>query len=254
MGQRTVKRVPLDFKWPRWKVWEGYRNPHPAPPRCNACGGSSLNPDTKRLFDTFPKWCRALTPDEIQALVDNGRLLPLTHERVPGKGWRKRADGRMPTMRDVLKHCTRPGFGWEVVSQIVLVRARATRLGVFGRCPACNAGWLPHPDPEVGKLHAAWKATEPPRGEGWQLWETTSEGSPVSPVFPTARKLARWCAKYATLFAEHKTTERVWLRLITGRDDIEAASRLALTVEAGKFAITPVCKLPRGPKKRKPRS
>lgn len=32
---------------------------------------------------------------------------------------------------------------------------------------------------------------EPPSGEGWQVWETVSEGSPVTPVFPTAESLAR---------------------------------------------------------------
>jgi len=26
---------------------------------------------------------------------------------------------------------------------------------------------------------------EPPAGDGWQLWETVSEGSPISPVFKT---------------------------------------------------------------------
>jgi hypothetical protein len=36
----------------------------------------------------------------------------------------------------------------------------------------------------------AWKPAEPPAGEGWQLWETASEGSPVSPVFPDADGLA----------------------------------------------------------------
>lgn len=32
---------------------------------------------------------------------------------------------------------------------------------------------------------------EPPEGEGWQVWETVSEGSPISPVFATAEELAR---------------------------------------------------------------
>ena len=34
-----------------------------------------------------------------------------------------------------------------------------------------------------------WTATEPPAGEGWQMWETVSEGSPVTPVFPTPEAL-----------------------------------------------------------------
>ena len=34
---------------------------------------------------------------------------------------------------------------------------------------------------------------EPPKGEGYQLWNTTSEGSPISPVFETLDKLCEWC-------------------------------------------------------------
>lgn len=30
---------------------------------------------------------------------------------------------------------------------------------------------------------------EPPVGEGWQVWETVSEGSPVTPVFVTSTEL-----------------------------------------------------------------
>jgi len=33
---------------------------------------------------------------------------------------------------------------------------------------------------------------EPPEGVGWQMWEDTSEGSPISPVFKTAEELAQW--------------------------------------------------------------
>lgn len=34
--------------------------------------------------------------------------------------------------------------------------------------------------------------TEPPTGDGYQLWETVSEGSPVSPVFEDREGLAWW--------------------------------------------------------------
>jgi hypothetical protein len=30
---------------------------------------------------------------------------------------------------------------------------------------------------------------DPPTGEGWQLWETVSEGSPITPVYSTAEGL-----------------------------------------------------------------
>ena len=36
---------------------------------------------------------------------------------------------------------------------------------------------------------------EPPEGEGWQVWETVSEGSPVTPVFATSNELVDYLAE-----------------------------------------------------------
>lgn len=35
---------------------------------------------------------------------------------------------------------------------------------------------------------------DPPVGGGYQLWENTSEGSPLTPVFETIEELAKYCA------------------------------------------------------------
>lgn len=51
---------------------------------------------------------------------------------------------------------------------------------------------------------------EPPKGEGYQLWETTSEGSPKSPVFKTLEELCEWCEEFATTFADYKATKEQW--------------------------------------------
>lgn len=40
--------------------------------------------------------------------------------------------------------------------------------------------------------HTKWEPTEPPTGTGWQLWENTTEGSPQSPVFPSATEFRTW--------------------------------------------------------------
>jgi len=47
-------------------------------------------------------------------------------------------------------------------------------------------------DPEVKEAYENWKSYEPPKGEGYQCWETTSEGSPISPVFKTFDELCEW--------------------------------------------------------------
>ena len=43
--------------------------------------------------------------------------------------------------------------------------------------------------------YEAWTPTDPPTGEGFQLWENVSEGSPASPVFPTRDALVEWMSQ-----------------------------------------------------------
>jgi hypothetical protein len=90
----------------------------------------------------------------------------------------------------------------------------------WGTCAICN-GHAIHPD-DI-EASEAWEETEPPEGDGWQLWETTSEGSPVSPVFATPEELANWCADNATAFADFRWSAAEWLRSFqTGTTDIDS--------------------------------
>jgi hypothetical protein len=55
----------------------------------------------------------------------------------------------------------------------------------------------------------------PPPGDGWQMWETTSVGSPMSPVFATPEELARWLADTgASAFGSMTATYEQWLATI----------------------------------------
>jgi hypothetical protein len=61
-----------------------------------------------------------------------------------------------------------------------------------------------------------WKF-DPPIGEGWQMWETTSEGSPLSPVFKTPEELAKWLADTgASAFGSQVATYESWFGMIQG--------------------------------------
>lgn len=55
---------------------------------------------------------------------------------------------------------------------------------------------------------------EVPQGDGYQLWETTTEGSPVSPVFQTLDELCEWCEDNATTFGSMKATKEEWKRML----------------------------------------
>lgn len=52
---------------------------------------------------------------------------------------------------------------------------------------------------------------EPPKGDGFQLWETVSEGGPISPVFKTPEELSAWCATNVPAFAHYKISKEEWL-------------------------------------------
>lgn len=56
---------------------------------------------------------------------------------------------------------------------------------------------------------------EVPEGKGWQMWETVSEGSPISPVFKTPEELAQWLADTkSSAFGSQTATYEQWLAMI----------------------------------------
>lgn len=63
--------------------------------------------------------------------------------------------------------------------------------------------------------YADYTFLEPPTGEGYQLWETTSEGSPQSPVFPSLDELCAWCESNATTFGSATTSAPEWKRMLS---------------------------------------
>jgi len=58
---------------------------------------------------------------------------------------------------------------------------------------------------------------DPPSGTGYQLWETISEGSPISPVFETPEELAQWLyINNVSSFGDQTCTYEQWLSFIKG--------------------------------------
>ena len=85
---REIKRVPLDFAWPLHVQWKGYMDPYTSQ-RCPACDGTGYNPETKHIADNYyqgERWCNAITQDEVDALIERGRLRDFTHEFIAGRG------------------------------------------------------------------------------------------------------------------------------------------------------------------------
>jgi hypothetical protein len=100
------------------------------------------------------------------------------------------------------------------INRCILVETRAKRLGVYGHCEYCDGQGDIFQSEAIEKLNNEWEPFDPPKGEGFQLWETCSEGSPVSPVFETLDDLCEWCQNNATTFGEFKTTKEKWKTML----------------------------------------
>jgi hypothetical protein len=83
-------------------------------------------------------------------------------------------------------------MGHDGINVGVAIRARCEREGAEETCQTCQGHASTEAYPGQRAEAEAWEPTDPPTGDGWQLWETVSEGSPISPVFSTAEGLARW--------------------------------------------------------------
>lgn len=232
---RQIKRVALDFAWPLQKVWKGFVNPYPPPPSCPDCDGSGHNAATLelsrlwydhegfgvrwaydygfapdgtpaerppwRILGDCRRWNNKLTQDEVDALAKSGRLFDFTHE------WRDGPKGRRWYQKDPPYHPTAaevnhredyggPLSGHDSINSWICLEVRAKRLGIWGKCDRCHGkGQLRLPR-KMKKRYAGWRDYEPPSGPGWQVWETVSEGSPVSPVFASADDLIMWLVEH----------------------------------------------------------
>jgi hypothetical protein len=162
-----------------------------AAPGFYGSGETAIVREAQRLADHFNCWCHHLSQADVDALVEANRLHDFTHTWSRGTGWQKKEPAVRPTAQQV-NEWSLSGMGHDGVNQSVVLRARCEREGIPVNCSTCN-GYGSIEKYEGQRAEAeAWVATDPPQGEGWQLWETTTEGSPVSPVFATADELADW--------------------------------------------------------------
>lgn len=287
---REIKRVPLDFAWPRDTTWGGYINPFTnQSTQCPHCAGHGSSPEARRLTDQWygnapfrpedrgskpwkpedapvrefaerncrgnpvfygssesavvtearrmcalwnAAWCHHLNADDVAALLAENRLWDFT--RTPrtdaqreivrqkraggGNSWLPENNGYIPTPEEVNEWSLR-GLGHDSCNQWICVRAECKRLGVPNKCAHCDGEGSIWPTHEIKQLAEDWKDVEPPIGDGYQLWETVTEGSPISPVFATPEALADWLATssdYKWRQNDEGVTRDQWLKFING--------------------------------------
>lgn len=191
----------------------------------------SVEAEIYRLTEFFNNaWMHHLTQDDVDALVEDSRLVEFTHEWVKGQGWVRRADNNWPTAEEVNRWGLF-GLGHDSTNCHIVICERLEKQGYPYECPKCNGDGFFYPSLELKQLDESWQSQEPPIGEGWQVWETVTEGSPISPVFETADKLIEWLQQsgYSQQAAEKFVNGSGWAPSLTLVDgvvykDIESLS------------------------------
>ena len=189
----------------------------------------AINLEARRLYELWRyQWSHHLIQADVDALVAHERLMEFTHrprdeaqaeklrqqKAAGGSGcWLAEPNGYHPTAAEV-NAWSLEGWGHDAISNGVCVEARCAREGVPCRCARCRGTGTIWPTPEIERQYDEWTETEPPTGDGYQLWEDVSEGSPVSPVFASLDELCAWAAEHATTFADKKATAEEWKEML----------------------------------------
>lgn len=125
--------------------------------QCSSCDGSGYNPETRKITEDWygrrnprDRWCTSLTQDEVDALIRAGRLRELTKciawvDEGQWVHYDREAGGPVPytgeiptlTPEEVNKWAER-GLNHDAINRMICVETRATRLGVYGKCPDCG--------------------------------------------------------------------------------------------------------------------
>jgi hypothetical protein len=161
-------------------------------PEFYGSGEAAIVREAERLCRLWnAQWSHHLNQVDVDALIAGDRLWDFTRTLAGGNGWRPIEPAPAVTAEQV-NIWSIGGFGHDSINCSIAVRAACERAGESVLCAACEGHGSTERYPGQRAEAEAWEPTDPPEGDGWQLWETTSEGSPISPVFSTADKLAGW--------------------------------------------------------------
>jgi hypothetical protein len=157
-------------------------------PEFYGVGEGAIVHEATRLAKIFNgAWSHHLDQEDIKALWADGRLADFN------PNWRENHnEGVEPPLAADVNAWSLGGIGHDSINCMICVRAKCERLGYPVECYLCKGEGDLWPSEEAKAFYENWEPEEPPTGEGWQMWETVSEGSPVSPVFATKDSFVDW--------------------------------------------------------------
>lgn len=230
---RLCKRVPLDFSWPMKTLWIGYVNPYKSVecPYCKHGYSEKAQKIREEVYRTdyddeyLPNPYRSgwrynpkekihnLTQDEVDYIMstysEESRKLMMESTVKPKFPEADKFTPEIVSYIDLVTPLFQPNIDW------LLIKYYSEKEGWDPCCPHCRGEGRLFLNDEIKRLHEEFTWVEPPTGEGYQMWEDTSEGSPITPVFRTAEELAEYCEREGvSWFGSSTASKEDWLRVI----------------------------------------
>ena len=200
-------------------------------------GDETIRREAARLCTLWNSgWAHHLSQEEVDILLADDQILQgLTHRFCSQERRWVRIDREPPSQREVNIWGLGLKGGLTQVPEYAIHKAEAERRGTTLLCETCGGDGETFRDEAHRLACENWEPTPPPEGDAWQLWETVSEGSPITPPCASAEALARLLAHEDRLREEGMGYD-AWLRFIRGSGFSVTVTTFAGAVVGGHVA------------------
>ena len=161
-------------------------------PEFYGTGEAAIVREATRLANLHNRyWSNHLSQEDVDALVASEYgLNHFTSKFVKGVGWVRHDPMPEILAADVNEHTA--GNFFDHPDLYTLQKIYAKRGGWSLTCESCGGRGSHEAFKGQRKAAKKWKPIKPPKGPAYQVWETVSEGSPVTPAFDTPEELAAY--------------------------------------------------------------